>query len=322
MGAVETIIDTVTDNKKYYNCPGCGDEVWAYGSFVGNTCWNCPGTFGDAILRTADVITQVPIASTTKDLIFDNKIEYRCQRCGVKKWAYGGGVGRVCLDCRNKGWGNDKYDNWYDIDNAADSTKSLDTILDYYYDSSGKSVTIQGETFNNMTPKYKLAKTKNYKEINTSYCCGNNAINMCLKIHGYNKQLTDSQYKHDKICGVECGYTYKEFYEKNIENNFTYHSWKGNKGYLKDPKMQWDYLNATDFSEYSLIIMGGDGVGHYTIVLGVNTRRTHYLVSDQSKKVWLVDASLMRKMCTYGLSKSQGTIGINAYNECSMFRVG
>ena len=38
MGAVETIVDTVTDNRQYYKCPGCGKEVWAYGSFKSNTC--------------------------------------------------------------------------------------------------------------------------------------------------------------------------------------------------------------------------------------------------------------------------------------------
>lgn len=35
MGAVETVVDAVTDNRTYYKCPSCKQEVWAYGSFVG-----------------------------------------------------------------------------------------------------------------------------------------------------------------------------------------------------------------------------------------------------------------------------------------------
>ena len=80
-----------------------------------------------------------------------------------------------------KDGGKNKYDNWYDISSAADITKSLDTILNYYYNSSGKSIIINSKTFNNIIPKYKLKKAKNYTKINTNWCCGNNAINIWYK---------------------------------------------------------------------------------------------------------------------------------------------
>mmetsp|Transcript_4486 Transcript_4486/g.7673 ORF Transcript_4486/g.7673 Transcript_4486/m.7673 type:complete len:339 (-) Transcript_4486:238-1254(-) len=338
MGAVETVIDTVTDNKKYYNCPGCGEEVWAYGSFVGNTCWNCPGTLGDAVLRTGDMA--VPVFSATKDALCDNKIEYRCQRCGVKKWAYGAGVGRVCLDCRSNGfaWDSGKY-GWYKISEACEVEESLDSILEYDYNDEGDSIEIDGKTFTNVVQKWRLEQLQpdngGYHEVDWSYSCGCNAINMCLKIWGYGKQLTQSKliddatkadigtkYIYQTKFGVKCGCTFTDFYEKNIKPVFNYRAWKGNQGKVKDADMEWDFLNGTDFTEYSLIILGGDGVGHFTVVIGISEDRSYYLVTDQSLKVWLCDTSLMRTICKYGFSKSQGTVGFNVFNECSMYRVG
>jgi len=37
----ETIIDTQNDNKTKYSCSGCGADVWAYGQFAGQKCWEC-----------------------------------------------------------------------------------------------------------------------------------------------------------------------------------------------------------------------------------------------------------------------------------------
>ena len=305
-----------------------------------HVCEYKSGTLGDAVLRTGDMA--VPVFSTTKDTVFDNKIEYRCQRCGVKKWAYGLGVGRVCLDCRDKGWGKDKYDHWYDMSEAADAEKSLSTILDYYYDSDDDSIEIGGEKFTNVIPKYRLNKVRgmNYHKVYWSYSCGCNAINMCLKMWGYDKQYKSSildtdavvnkkrndyqdKYIYQKVLiGTECGLSWTEFYTKNIKPVFDFHDYACNKGTFKDAEMQWDFLDSTDFTNYSVIILGGDGVGHFTIVIGVNESKTHYLVTDQSQRVWLCDTSLMRKICIYGFSKSQGSVGLNIRNECSMYRVG
>lgn len=86
-------VDILTDNRTYYNCPGCGQRVWAYGSWVGNRCWDCPGTLFDGVIRSNH------ITSTVSDVVTDRKIRYTCNRCGKEKWAYGGGY--TCLDCRN-----------------------------------------------------------------------------------------------------------------------------------------------------------------------------------------------------------------------------
>eukprot|EP01084_Bolivina_argentea_P144673 253769_1 len=99
MGAVQTVADVVTDNKQYYNCPKCGSRVWAYGSYVGNVCMDCPGTFTSAIVHTTDNVT-LGLTSTLVDAVTDTRISYNCPRCNDEVWAYGAGVGKVCVDCR------------------------------------------------------------------------------------------------------------------------------------------------------------------------------------------------------------------------------
>ncbi len=31
----------VINNMIFYYCPECGDNVWAFSGFEGNTCWKC-----------------------------------------------------------------------------------------------------------------------------------------------------------------------------------------------------------------------------------------------------------------------------------------
>lgn len=320
MGAVETIIDTVTDNRTYYKCPKCKEEVWAYGSFVGNVCWDCPGTIGHAVIKTTDLAT-FGATSTILDAATDNRTEYRCPRCGVEKWAYGVGIGRPCLDCVSKdpfdlGIGKDGK-NWFDMTNAADCAKSLRSFINNNYDSSGSSVTINGKQFSNVIPKHKLQKAFGYDRISTNWCCGNNAINICLKMHGYNKQMSADEYSYNPI---GCGWSWENFYYKNLKYTFDRCGWDGTETMAKDPGMKWSYIDGTDFSKQSCIIMGGRGrCAHYTIVLGVNDDGTHYLVMDQSLEMWLVDTSLFRKISTYHMTQG---MGVNLYKQHSVYRVG
>lgn len=37
----ETIVTASCDIRTSYKCPRCNDDVWAYGQFVGQTCWDC-----------------------------------------------------------------------------------------------------------------------------------------------------------------------------------------------------------------------------------------------------------------------------------------
>ena len=64
--------------------------------------------------------------------------------------------------------------------------------------------------------------------------------------------------------------------------------------------------------------MGGqDFTDHYTVVIGVDTEKRHYLIMDQSLKVWLVDIYLFEMISTYKVSKS-----CDVYSVHSVYRVG
>eukprot|EP00483_Globobulimina_turgida_P009029 UN09047 len=88
----------------------------------------------------------------------------------------------------------------------------------------------------------------------------------------------------------------------------------------KDPGMKWGYIDDTNYERESCIIMGGRGrCAHYTIILGVNDSKTHYLVMDQSLEMWLVDTSLLRKISVYNMTQG---MGVNLYKQHSIYRVG
>ena len=73
MGAVETVAAVATNNRTYYNCPSCGRRVWAYGSYVGNVCWNCPGTIHSAVENTTNKALN-PIEPLAKQLAKPNAV--------------------------------------------------------------------------------------------------------------------------------------------------------------------------------------------------------------------------------------------------------
>ena len=72
--------------KVYYDCPECGDRVWAFPAYVGNRCWDCPGTIIHGIVKTTPVLRQ---AETVVDTCMDKKTKYSCSGCGADVWAYG-----------------------------------------------------------------------------------------------------------------------------------------------------------------------------------------------------------------------------------------
>lgn len=311
MGAFETIADIVTDNRTYYNCPKCGRRVWAYGSFVGNVCWDCDGTLGHALVKTADLAT-FGLTSTVVDAVIDNKTEYRCPRCGVKKWAYGAGIGRTCLECQ---FGHDTgMKHWFKMEEACDEWVSLDTFLNKHYNESGTVAYIDGHKFENVVPRSNLKNANDYLRVSSPWECGNKAINICLKIWGYNKQMHEYEYEHNPL---GCGWTYERFYDLNIKPHFKYCGWRGREG-VGHQSILWDYIDNTKFNLYTLIIHGGNDIcAHYTVVLGVDTEKRHYLVTDGGLNIWVVDVSLLEMISTYKLCKS-----FSIYEQHSVYRVG
>ncbi|ETO07013.1 hypothetical protein RFI_30379, partial [Reticulomyxa filosa] len=172
----------------------------------------------------------------------------------------------TCLGCTGKIF-NGEGKNWYDMSRASEAEVSLDDFLDYY-DDSGTVVTINGQTFSNVIPKSRLKDAQDYERVGTNWGCGNNAINICLKMYDYSKQLSTSEYEYNKLLG--CGWSYTNFYEKNIKPHFKYCGWKGTETLLRgEVNINWSYIDGTDFKDWSLIILGGNDIcAHYTIVLG------------------------------------------------------
>ncbi|KAI5511485.1 hypothetical protein TVAGG3_0734510 [Trichomonas vaginalis G3] len=300
MGIVQTITDVVTDNKRYYRCPKCGREVWAYGVYQGNICENCSGTFAHGLLKTLDNIS--PGITTRLDIMCDLRSKYRCPNCG--KWCYGTGnlVGSPCC-----------FRKWFNMNVASDYACSLEQFL-ANYDSDG-SITLDGHRFENIIPQNCLRRAKDYMIVHTKWGCGNNAINICLKIHGYSKQLYSSDYEHNPI---GCGWSWENFYELNIKPNFEYCGWRGHETVAEQVEYNWDYIDGTNYKNYSLIIMGGQDIcAHYTIVLGVSTDKKYYIVTDQKLQIWLVDLSLFKMISVY-----KATRHINLYQQHSLYRVG
>lgn len=124
------------------------------------------------------------MTSTIIDAALDNKYEYRCPRCGCKKWAYGAGIGRTCLDCmgrETKEFCMKKYSDikqWFNMTKASEKEVALDDFLNNYYDKWGTVVEIDGKTFKNVVPRINLRNVKYLFKITEGYTCGLNAINI------------------------------------------------------------------------------------------------------------------------------------------------
>ncbi|ETO35371.1 hypothetical protein RFI_01692 [Reticulomyxa filosa] len=193
---------------------------------------------------------------TVTDVVTDNKTYYNCPRCKREVWAYGSYVGNIyCINERNEG----KPKNWYNMSRASETEVSLKKFL-AYYDDSGTVVTINGQTFSNVIPKSKLKKAQGYERVGTDWGCGNNAINICLKMYDYSKQLSTSEYKYNTLLG--CGWSYDNFYEKNIKPYFGHCGWKGTESDWIHSKtaveINWSYINGTDFKNCGHVIIQED----------------------------------------------------------------
>ena len=52
---------------------------------------------------------------------------------------------------------------------------------------------------------------------------------------------------------------------------------------------KWDVIDNTDYKNYSLIALGGYGLAaHYFMIIGVDTTKSYYLVTDQTLDIWIV----------------------------------
>lgn len=57
---VNTTVSAIADDRTYYKCPRCKREVYAYGSFAGNVCLDCPGTVLSGVGSTLGMVSGHP----------------------------------------------------------------------------------------------------------------------------------------------------------------------------------------------------------------------------------------------------------------------
>jgi len=110
------------------------------------------------------------------------------------------------------------------------------------------------------------------------------------------------------------GMSGRDFYEYNIEKMFKLHSMTTEENLLGRLEFKWNFINDNNYAAYTLIVLGGYGLGaHYFLIIGVDTTKTYYLITDQSEKVWVANKKLMRTACLYAL---------NGYSQHSLYKVG
>ena len=107
----------------------------------------------------------------------------------------------------------------------------------------------------------------------------------------------------------------EDYYKYNIKPVFDYCGYSSQKTFLHSGlDFNWKMIDGTDYTKYSLIIMGGYGTGgHYMMIIGVDTEKEHYLVTDASTNVYLVDVKCLKSMAIYSL---------NGYQQHSLYKVG
>lgn len=184
---------------------------------------------------------------------------------------------------------------------------------------------ICGIKFSNFVPISKLKRIRydgGYDEYNEGYTCGLNAINMSLRIWGYDKQMALSEYSYKypviDAQSARWGLTGQEMYDYNIKNTFDYApdpSWE-ECTVVGTPGLDIGYIDNTDYTSYTVMLVSGTGTsGHYILIIGVSEDKSYYLVTDQSRKIWLMSYSTMRdqNMFYYRSNAGYSVMDVRSY---------
>jgi hypothetical protein len=79
-------------------------------------------------------------------------------------------------------------------------------------------------------------------------------------------------------------------------------------------KFNWSYIDENNYMSYSIIGMGGYGLGaHYFLIIGVDTTKNYYLITDQTRNIWITPVKVMRTACIYQN---------NGYSQHSLYKIG
>ncbi|ETO11340.1 hypothetical protein RFI_26037 [Reticulomyxa filosa] len=233
-------------------------------------------------------------------------VDYYCPSCGENVWAFSGFEGNTCWICKKSNpLGNKGV--WSSLINYRGKK------VDLWYDSNGY-VNINGNLFKNVIPEWRWKNSQRYEENSGSYVCGLNAINLGLKLWDYDIQLKKENYAHESFLHWKWGMSNRNFYDNNIKAVFKYCDYRTSESVASGIGFAWDYINENNYSAYTIIALGGYGLGgHFFLIVGVDTNKTNYLVTDQSRQVWLADQKLMRTLSVYSHS---------GYTQNSFYKIG
>ena len=181
-----------------------------------------------------------------------------------------------------------------------------------------------GYTFKNVVPKGSSEKNAvgwyhvdEYDETNDTYVCGLNAINMSLKMWGYDKQIKKSGYGYEYvgIMGVPDLQLKWGMSGSGLNQSLIIVDIHQKDNFLAGGiDFNWKMIDDTDYTNYNLIIMGGYGTGgHYMMIIGVDEDKQHYLVTDQATNVYCVGTKCLKSMAIYST---------NGYQQHSLYKVG
>jgi len=156
-----------------------------------------------------------------------------------------------------------------------------------------------------------------YKQITGEDCEGLNAINMGLLLWGYDKPMKREDYSpmHVPLTHQNWEISGEDFYHQNIKKAFTTHAFITYHAVTGlNYTFQWDYINNNNYTKYSIIALGGYGLGtHYFLIIGVDINEMYYLLVDTLKNIWIVEKKLMRTLCVYTN---------NGYLQHSLYKIG
>ena len=149
---------------------------------------------------------------------------------------------------------------------------------------------------------------------------------MALRIWGHDKQMSLSEYSY-KWAGLKdkpsnrWGMTCKEMYDHNIKDTFDY-CWYNYQecAVVGTPDLEISFIDDTDFDSYSIMLVSGVAFsGHYIMIIGVSEDKSYYLVTDQSKKIWMISYSAMKNN---NMFYYRSNAGYSALDVRSYYRVG
>merc|ERR1712130_332770 len=85
-----------------------------------------------------------------------------------------------------------------------------------------------------------------------------------------------------------------------------------------------EYINETDYNNYTLMFVTGTMMtGHYIMCIGVSEDSQYYLITDQSKQLWLMNYDVMMENHLFYFRTNTGLLVPKTWDNIrSYYRMG